>query len=76
MLGFLEKLVQAPETLTAADARAVRQAGLSEAAIEDAIHVCTLFSVYTRLADSFVFDIPDDTGFAQSASMLLKRGYV
>lgn len=75
MLGFLEKLVQAPESLTPADATTLRDSGLSDAAIEDAIHVCALFSVYTRLADSFVFDIPDDAGFAQSASMLLKRGY-
>jgi hypothetical protein len=35
-----------------------------------------LFSVYDRLADSFGFDIPDEKGFAQSATMLLKRGYV
>ena len=76
MLGFLEKLTLTPESLSAADARAVRAAGLSDAAIEDAIHVCTLFSVYDRLADSLEFDIPDDKGFAQSATMLLKRGYV
>ena len=75
MLGFLEKLVLAPESLAAVDARALREAGLSDAAIEDAIHVCTLFSVYTRLADSFKFDIPPEAGFAQSATMLLKRGY-
>ena len=75
MLGFLEKLVLLPEEVTAADGRTLRQAGLSETAIEDAIHVCTLFSVYTRLADSFKFDIPPAEGFQQSATMLLKRGY-
>jgi len=75
-LGFLEKLTLTPGALTAEDARQLRKTGLSASAIEDAIHVCVLFSVYDRLADSLEFDIPDDAGFAQSASMLLKRGYV
>lgn len=76
MLGFIEKLTLAPESVSAADIGPLRTVGLSDAAIEDAIHVCTLFSVYDRLADSFNFDIPDEQGFAQSAAMLLKRGYV
>jgi alkylhydroperoxidase family enzyme len=76
MLGFLEKLTLTPDSLTAEDARLLRRTGLSATAIEDAIHVCALFSVYDRLADSLKFDIPDEKGFAQSASMLLKRGYV
>lgn len=75
MLGFIEKLTLTPEALTAGDARAVRDAGLSDAAIEDAIHVCALFSIYDRLADSFEFDVPDRRAFAASAEMLLRRGY-
>ena len=75
MLGFIEKLTLTPDVLTAQDARTLRSAGVSASAIEDAIHVCALFSVYDRLADSLEFDIPDEKGFAQSASMLLKRGY-
>ena len=76
MLGFIEKLTHTPEAMSATDITPLRAAQLSDAAIEDAIHVCTLFSVYDRLADSFKFDIPDAKGFAQSAMMLLKRGYV
>jgi len=75
MLGFIEKLTLDPESITPADARILREAGLSEAAIEDAIQVCTLFSVYDRLADSFRFEIPDEQGFAKSAASLLSRGY-
>jgi alkylhydroperoxidase family enzyme len=75
MLGFLETLTLAPESLTVADVGPLRQAGLSDAAIEDAIHVCTLFNVYDRLADSFEFDIPEQEGFEQGATTLLKRGY-
>jgi uncharacterized peroxidase-related enzyme len=75
MLGFLEKMTLAPETLTAADVKPLRAAGLSDDAIEDAIHACALFNVYDRLADSFKFEIPNDAAFAMSATMLLKRGY-
>jgi alkylhydroperoxidase family enzyme len=74
-LGFLEKLTLKPESVTAADIGPMRAEGLSDAAIEDAIHVCTLFNIYDRLADSFQFDIPDARGFDISATMLLKRGY-
>lgn len=62
--------------MTAADIRPLRAEGLSDVAIEDAIHVCTLFNIYDRLADSLKFDIPDARGFDISATMLLKRGYV
>lgn len=74
-LAFLEKLTLDPASVTATDITPMRAQGLSDAAIEDAIHVCTLFNIYDRLADSFEFDIPDESAFATSASMLLKRGY-
>lgn len=75
-LGFLEKLTLDPDRVTAADVAPLRQAGLDDDAIEDAIHVCVLFNVYDRLADSLEFDIPEPAGFAQSATMLLRRGYL
>ncbi|HEX7086015.1 MAG TPA: hypothetical protein VF198_06600 [Vicinamibacterales bacterium] len=74
-LGFIEKMALTPERLEATDVASLRAAGLSDAAIEDAIHVCALFSIYTRLADSFGFDIPSAEAFSASADMLLKRGY-
>jgi uncharacterized peroxidase-related enzyme len=76
MLGFLEKLTLDPDALTSADIASLRAAGLSDPAIEDAIHVNALFSVYTRLADTFEFAIPDAEGFEQGATTLLRRGYV
>jgi alkylhydroperoxidase family enzyme len=75
MLGFLEKLTRNPDSVTSADVIPLREAGLTDDAIEDAIHVSALFHVYTRLADTFEFDIPPAEGFAQGALMLLKRGY-
>ena len=75
MLAFIEKLTLTPDSLDVADVVPLRQVGLSDAAIEDAIHVCALFNVYDRLADSFEFDIPEAAAFEQSASRLLERGY-
>ena len=75
MLEFLEKLTLAPEEVGAADVAALRHAGLSDRAIEDAVHVCAIFNLYDRLADSFAFHVPDARAFAVSAKMLLRFGY-
>jgi uncharacterized peroxidase-related enzyme len=75
MLGFLEKLTLEPGRVTSADIAPLRAAGLSDAAIEDAIHVTALFNIYDRVADTLDFDIPGPDGLAQGAEMLLRRGY-
>jgi uncharacterized peroxidase-related enzyme len=75
-LAFVEKLTLDPAAIGPADIAPMRAQGISDAAIEDAIHACTLFSVYDRLADSLEFDIPDAHGFDMSATMLLRRGYL
>jgi uncharacterized peroxidase-related enzyme len=74
-LGFIEKLTLDPVAVTAADVAPLRAAGLTDEAIEDAIHASALFHIYTRMADTLNFDIPEPAGFAQGARMLLKRGY-
>lgn len=74
-LGFIEKLTLEPSDVTRADVDLVRAAGLSDAAIEDAIHVCVLFNIYDRMADALEFEVPGPRGFASSANMLLRRGY-
>ena len=75
-LGFLEKLTLAPAELRPADVEPLRRAGVSDAAIEDAIHVCVLFNVYDRLADSLTFHLPGPDGYAASGRNLMRRGYV
>jgi alkylhydroperoxidase family enzyme len=74
-LAFIETMTLSPARLTAADLAPLREAGLGNAAIEDAMHVCALFNIYTRLADSLGFDIPSQEAFARAAEMLLRRGY-
>jgi alkylhydroperoxidase family enzyme len=75
-LALLEKLTLAPDALGADDVQLVRDAGVSDAAIEDALHVQAAFNAIVRIADAFDFHIPDQGGFAAGAKMLLKRGYL
>jgi len=74
-LGFLEKMTLAPEELTTADADAVTAAGVSRQALIDAIHVCALFNMIVRLADSLGWDVPPPEAFAARARVLLVSGY-
>jgi hypothetical protein len=57
------------------DGDALRAAGVSDEAAEDAIGVAVAFNLIDRLADSFDFEIPPDAYFRGSAPRLLKRGY-
>ncbi len=52
LLGFLEKLTLDPEGLTADDIAPLREQGVSDEAIEDAIVVATAFNGMDRLADN------------------------
>ena len=74
-LGFLEKLTLRPDALTAADADAVLAAGVSKAALIDAIHVAALFSMIVRLADSLGWYVPPDREFAARAEVSLGSSY-
>ena len=75
MLGFLEKLTLTPEEIGAADAEAVRAAGVSDQALRDAITVCALFNMIVRLADSLGWDVPSAERLAQRAPAMLEGGY-
>ncbi len=76
MLGFLEKMTLHPDELGPDDVAPLRAAGLSDEEIEDAIHVCGLFNVINRVADSLGFEQADANGYAVSARMLLDKGYL
>ncbi|HET9839928.1 MAG TPA: hypothetical protein VFR84_17000 [Candidatus Angelobacter sp.] len=58
-LGFLEKLTLHPDEITGEDVRTARAAGLSDAALRQAIYVCFIFSTMDRLADALGFQLPD-----------------
>lgn len=75
MLAFLEKLTLRPGEIGPEDVTPLRAAGLSDEEIEDAIHVCALFNVINRVADSLGFEPADADGYKVSARMLLTKGY-
>ncbi len=75
-LGFLETMTLRPDELGPEDAGAVRAAGVSDEALEDAIHVCALFNMIVRLADSLGWDVPSPEAFAARAETMLATGYL
>jgi alkylhydroperoxidase family enzyme len=74
MLGFLQKVTLEPGETTGSDVAVLREAGLVDEAIEEALYVAFCFNLIDRLADAFGFEIPADK-FASAAQMLCKRGY-
>jgi alkylhydroperoxidase family enzyme len=74
-LVFLEKLTLRPDELEAADADAVRAAGVSDEALRDAATVCALFNMIIRLADSLGWDVPPWEALQQRAPAMLEGGY-
>jgi hypothetical protein len=74
-LGFIEKLTLRPDELVAADADAVRAAGVRDEALVDAIHVAALFNMIVRMADSLAFEVPPYESFLGRAERMLADGY-
>jgi alkylhydroperoxidase family enzyme len=75
MLGFLDKLTLTPHEITPSDVDAVRERGVGDQAIEDAIYICAAFNMIDRIADALGFTIPSPKNNAKSAKILLSRGY-
>ena len=76
MLAFLEKLTLTPQAVTPADVAPLREAGLSDEAITDAIHVCANFNLINRAADALGFELAGPKSLSRYAGFLLQRGYV
>jgi alkylhydroperoxidase family enzyme len=74
-LGLLEKVTLRPLEVGPADIAAVRAAGVSDEAIEDALAVCACFNLIDRLADSLGFDLPPREVHAAYAERFLAEGY-
>ena len=53
----------------------MRAAGVSDEALEDAIHVCALFNVIVRIADALGFDLPEPEYWDRVAPGFLAGGY-
>jgi alkylhydroperoxidase family enzyme len=77
ILPLLERMTKSPQALTPENVRLVMRAGVSRAAIEEALEVAFLFNIYDRLADAMGWDVPPRDGgyYAIAARRLLTRGY-
>jgi alkylhydroperoxidase family enzyme len=75
MLGLLQKVTLVPAEVSHEDVDAVREAGVSDAAIEDALAVCACFNLIDRIADSLGFDLPPAEVHAGYAEQFLAEGY-
>jgi uncharacterized peroxidase-related enzyme len=75
MLGFLEKMTLEPRELGPADVVPLREAGLSDEEIADAIHICAAFNLINRLADALGWEAQKDAAVHRFADLLLNLGY-
>jgi uncharacterized peroxidase-related enzyme len=73
-LRMIGKLTR-ERTIERDDMRALLDAGVSRAQIEDALAVCFAFNAMNRLADAFGFHIGAPSAFEAGAKYLLARGY-
>ncbi len=74
-LTFLQKLTLEPWAIVEDDLVPVREAGVTDEAIAEAIRVCFCFNVIDRLADAFDFDAPGGSHLKLIEFMLIKLGY-
>ena len=75
VLPLLAKVSLDPDGVTAADFALALAAGVTRAAILEALNVGYLFNIITRLADAFEFHVGPPAAFASAAKRLLGHGY-
>jgi hypothetical protein len=63
--------VEKPDELSASDAQAAFLAGVSKRMLQDAVYVCAIFQLMTRLADTLDFSVKG----ADGSKFLLRFGY-
>ncbi len=75
MLGYLELVTRTPSAVGPDDVAPLRDAGLSDEAVRQALYVAFIFNIMDRLADSFDFYIPTEKGHRRNGQLLHKVGY-
>jgi uncharacterized peroxidase-related enzyme len=72
---FVVKLTQSPEDLGTADVAATRAAGVTDAALAEAIYIAFLFNAINRVADALEFTHHSERARIQGANLLRRMGY-
>jgi alkylhydroperoxidase family enzyme len=74
-LAFLEKLTLTPALVGPGDAKAALQAGVSEAALRQAIYVASLFATMNRMTLALDCKLPAARGLQWAVRILRMAGY-
>jgi len=74
-LKFLGKLTQQPWNVKAKDIDSMREQGITDKEIEDAVMVCVVFSIGNRLADSNGIQVASPEAIKRVAPLILVMGY-
>ncbi len=75
VLPLLEKVSQAPDTVTSADVARVREAGVPDDAIVDALYVNFIFNTVNRMANAFGWSWESDDHVRAGAKALHRFRY-
>jgi alkylhydroperoxidase family enzyme len=75
-LGLIVALSEHPETPPFAQVAHARAQGVSDAAIEQVIHICGAFHMIVRIADALGFEVPDVSPASGYGRAALARGYL
>jgi uncharacterized peroxidase-related enzyme len=75
VLGFLDKMSREPHSLTAADVAAVRAEGVDDEALDEAVHISTLFHVISRIMNAVGATVPNRRQRAESVRFIRRFGY-
>jgi alkylhydroperoxidase family enzyme len=74
-LAFVEKLTLRPAEVDESDVDAAIEAGVTPAALRDAIEVAAAFNAIDRIADALDFAPQSERSLAASTHELTTRGY-
>jgi uncharacterized peroxidase-related enzyme len=75
MLGFLEKMTLAPETLGPDDGATLAAGGIDRKAALQAIQICWAFNIGNRQADAYDVRVGTPAEFSRATRFLLLSGY-
>jgi len=74
MLRFLQKWSRAPAELKPADVEMLRELGIRDEAVVDALYMCTMLQIMNRLANALGFEDWTPERYAQRAQLQVERG--
>lgn len=74
-LTLARKLTLEPQSFGPADLEPLRELGVSDEQIEDAIVICADFNVINRVADSLGFEPSTAGAYRRQSRQILRLGY-